>query len=121
MVTQVTSLGRSGLSDWMIQRVTAVIMLVYTVVIVAFFLCNGELTYETWRGFHDMTCMRVLNAAALISIAAHAWIGIWGVSTDYMTERMMGSFATVVRLAFQAGCGILLFVYVVWGLQAVWA
>lgn len=121
MVTQVTSLGRSGLSDWLVQRVTAVVMLAYTLVILGFFFTTAEVNYEVWRGFHDMICMRVLNAAALISIAAHAWIGIWGVSTDYMTERMMGGKATVIRLAFQAGCGVLLFAYVVWGLQAVWA
>ena len=121
MVTQVTNFGRSGLSDWLVQRVTAVIILIYTLVMLWFFATTDALTYDIWRGFHDQVCMRVLNGAALLAIAAHAWIGIWGVSTDYMTERMMGSHATLIRLAFQAGCGVLLFVYVVWGLQAVWA
>lgn len=121
MVTQVTSFGRSGLSDWLVQRVTGVILFAYTLVIVGYLLCTGDVTYESWKGFHDHVAMRVFNGAALLSIAAHAWIGIWGVSTDYMTERMMGAKATAVRLSFQAVCGVLLFIYVIWGLQAVWA
>ena len=33
MVTQVTSLSRNGVSDWIIQRVTAYILAAYTVVL----------------------------------------------------------------------------------------
>ena len=33
MVTSATSLGKSGLSDWIIQRVTAVVIAVYVVVV----------------------------------------------------------------------------------------
>ena len=38
MVTQVLSLSRSGLTDFVIQRVTAVILLVYTLCVLGFFL-----------------------------------------------------------------------------------
>ena len=40
MVTAVTSMGRSGLYDWLMQRVTAVILLAYFL-LVGFVLLGG--------------------------------------------------------------------------------
>ena len=37
MITNVTSYGRSGLSDWLLQRTTAIVMAAY-VVFVTFFI-----------------------------------------------------------------------------------
>ena len=45
MVTSITSFGRSGLYDWMIQRVTAVILLAYAVFMIGYFLFN-DVNYE---------------------------------------------------------------------------
>jgi succinate dehydrogenase / fumarate reductase, membrane anchor subunit len=120
MVTAVTSLGRSGLSDWVIQRVTAVVLLAYTLFISGVLLFGPELNYAEWKALFDMTWVRVFSLAALISTAMHAWIGLWSVSTDYLTERLMGPKGNVLRLLFQAFVAIALFTYVVWGIQILW-
>lgn len=121
MVTAVTNLGRSGLSDWLTQRVTALVLVAYLVFIVAVVFFGPELTYASWSALFAKTWVKVFSLAALLSIAAHAWIGLWSVSTDYLTERLMGAKATALRLAFQAVVAIVLFVYVVWGIQILWA
>lgn len=120
MVTAVTNLGRSGLSDWVIQRVTAVILLAYVVFLAYVLFAGPEITYQSWKALFACTSVRIFSLAAILSIAAHAWIGLWSVSTDYFTERMMGPKGNVVRLAFQAVVAIVLFVYVVWGIQILW-
>ena len=120
MVTAVTNLGRSGLSDWVTQRVTAVILLAYVLFIGGVLFCGGELTYTAWKALFSHTFVRVFSLAALLSIAAHAWIGLWSVSTDYFTERLMGPKGNVIRLFFQAFVAIVLFTYVVWGIQILW-
>ena len=38
MVTNVTSLGRSGLSDWLIARVSAYVMTAYLIFIVGYLM-----------------------------------------------------------------------------------
>ena len=119
MVTVVTSLGRSGLSDWLIQRVTAIVMLVY-VVFICFVLFCGDLDYSQWKSLFEQTWVRVFSAAALLSIVMHAWIGLWCVSTDYIIERFLGAKAMVLRLSFQAASALFLFTYVVWGIQILW-
>jgi succinate dehydrogenase membrane anchor subunit len=119
MVTAVTNLGRSGLSDWLVQRVTAVVLFVY-VLFICCVIFSGDLQYSEWKSLFDQTWVRVFSLAAMLSIAMHAWVGIWCISTDYIIDRFMGAKATVLRLLFQATCAIILFTYVVWGVQILW-
>lgn len=118
MVRSVTSFGRSGLSDWLVQRVSGVILLAYFICIGGSLL--GGVSFSEWQSMYEGTGMRVFTLLAILSLAAHAWIGMWSISTDYLTERMMGSKANVLRLAFQIGCSLTLFIYVIWGLQILW-
>lgn len=120
MVTAVTSLGRSGLSDWLLQRITAVILLAYTLFIVGIVFFGPTLNYAEWKALFAEPWVRIFTLASILSIAAHAWIGLWSISTDYLTERMMGSKANVLRLSFQAVVAILIFIFVVWGIQVLW-
>ncbi len=118
MVKAVTSFGRSGLSDWLVQRVSAVILL-------AWFLCVGGsllsgVDYLEWKSLFASTAMRVFTVLAILSLAAHAWIGMWSVGTDYLTERLMGTTGNVLRLAYQIGCSLVIFVYVIWTIQILW-
>ncbi len=118
MVRSVTSFGRSGLSDWLVQRVSGVILLAYFLYIGAALI--GGVDYLAWREMFAGTGMRVFTLLALLSLAAHAWIGMWAVSTDYMTERLMGAKGNVLRIAFQIACSLVIFVYVIWGIQILW-
>lgn len=122
MSTNVTNLGRSGLYDWLVQRVTAVILGVYFVVVMAFFLKNGALDFETWKAFMACTSMKVATILVLLSIAAHAWIGMWTISTDYLIKdgHVFGSVPTFIRLGFQSFCVILLLACVLWGTLLIW-
>lgn len=119
MVTAVTSLGRNGLSDWLIQRVTAIILLAYFLFVGAKVLIGG-VDYAAWRALFDCTAMKVFTLAAVLSLSMHAWVGLWSVSTDYLTERLMGTKGNVLRWLFQAASAIVLFTYVVWGIQILW-
>ena len=88
MVTSVTSFSRTGLSDWLIQRVTSLVLLSYFIFIAYQLL--GSVDYTSWRTLFDQTWMKVFTLMAALSLAAHAWIGLWSVFTDYLTERMLG-------------------------------
>lgn len=118
MVTAVTSFGRSGLSDWLLQRVSAVILLAYFTVIG--FAIGSGVEYAEWKALFEQTWMRVFSLLAILSLAAHAWIGMWSVFTDYLTERLLGSTGNVLRITCQIGSSLLIFVYVVWSIQILW-
>ncbi|WP_346797359.1 succinate dehydrogenase, hydrophobic membrane anchor protein [Halomonas sp. Bachu 37] len=113
MVTNITSFGRSGLSDWLMQRVSAVVLALYTVFIVGYLLFNPDLDYYTWSALFAQTWMRIFSLLAFISLAAHAWIGLWTVTTDYIKS-------TSQRVAAQSVIILGIFVYLVWGIQILW-
>ncbi|MCE8015889.1 succinate dehydrogenase, hydrophobic membrane anchor protein [Halomonas sp. MCCC 1A17488] len=113
MVTNITNLGRSGLSDWLIQRVSAIILALYTVFIVAYLLFNPGLDYVTWSNLFAQTWMRIFSLLAFISLAGHAWIGLWTVTTDYLKSASLRIGAQIVII-------LAIFVFLVWGIQVLW-
>lgn len=120
IVSSVTSLGRNGLHDWVLQRFSAIILAVYTIGLLGWMLLVPELDYAAWSGLFDATWMRIATLLALLALSAHAWVGMWTISTDYLTSMALGRAATSVRLLFQAGCVIVIFIYLVWGIQILW-
>ncbi len=119
MVTQVLSLTRSGLADFVVQRLTAVILAAYTFCLLGFFLAN-DVDHGRLVAFFWSTPMQIFSTAALLSTVAHAWIGMWTIGTDYLLPSHIGSSATVVRFIYQILCLGAIFVYLVWGLRLIW-
>lgn len=120
MVTTVTSLGRSGLSDWLIQRVSAYVMTAYLIFIIGYLLLTPDLNYTQWAALNSSLPMRMFSLITILSIAAHAWIGMWCVLTDYITVRLIGPKATALRIIFQLGMMAVTLLYVVWAIDILW-
>lgn len=121
MVTSVTSFGRSGLSDWLVQRVSAVILAAYFIFMGVYLLRNGSgLDYAQWVALHQGIVMRIFSLLAILSLAAHAWIGLWSVLTDYITDRLMGPKAVALRVLLQVALIVVTVIYVVWAINILW-
>lgn len=119
-ITQITSFSRSGVSDWLLQRVSAVILAAYTLFMVGYFWTHPDLDYQQWTALHSGFCMKVFNIFTVLSIVVHAWIGMWTVLTDYVTVRLMGSKATILRIILQLGMIAVVLVYVLWAVKIFW-
>lgn len=106
-----------GLRDWAMQRITAVIMLLYTIAFVVFLLClpKGEASHLAWQAFFAQIWVKVFTQVTFIALLLHAWVGIRDLWMDYIKPfglRLFLQAATIVWLV-----GILVYsVYVVWGL-----
>jgi len=120
MVTSITSFGRSGLYDWLIQRVGGVVMAAYLIFILVFIALNPDLTYEQWTILFGQLWVRVFSFVTLLSFISHAWIGLWAVLTDYLTVRLMGNKATVLRIFAQMILGGVSVTYLIWGIEILW-
>jgi len=121
MVTNVTNLSRAGLYDWVVQRLSAVILLIYALGILSSFVLYPGMGYEQWKAIFSSSFMRIFSLIALLALCGHAWIGMWTISTDYLTNRQIGSSATFFRLAFQAFCVLLILIYLIWGIRIFWS
>ena len=114
MVTTVTSLGRSGLHDWFIQGLSAVVMTAFTVYLCWFLVSNPELQYQQWLAFFSQPVVKVFATLTLILMSLHIWVGMWIVSTDYL--KPLG-----IRMVFQAALIIYCLIVIFWGIQIFWS
>lgn len=120
MVKSVTSLSSSGLSNWMLQRVSALIMTAYLIFMVAYFFVNPSPSYDQWLSLHSSLAMRIFSLLTILSIATHAWIGVWCVLTDYITVRLIGPKSTPIRMFLQLAMIAVILFYVVWTIDILW-
>jgi succinate dehydrogenase / fumarate reductase membrane anchor subunit len=120
MVTQVTSFSRNGLSDFIVQRVTAYILATYTVFLVGYLLISGDQSYAEWQNLFSQTWMQIFTLLALVSTCSHAWIGMWTIGTDNIREHYFGPSADSIRLIYQVICVLALAIYLIWGVKILW-
>ena len=111
---------RSGPSDWIIQRVTSVVITAYLVFVVVYLTSQSDLTYQQWSALNQLTSVRLFTLITMLSIALHAWIGMWCVLTDYITERLIGLKAGIIRTVLQTGLGGVTLIYIVWTVKILW-
>ena len=87
---------------------------------VVYLVANAGLDYPQWVALHQGLAMKLFTLAAVLSVAAHAWIGLWSVLTDYVTVRMLGSKATALRIILEIGMIIVILGFVVWAIDIIW-
>lgn len=120
MVSQATALSRTGVSDWIIQRVSAIVLAAYTLCVLGFVVMNPGLDYQTWSAYFNHPAIEIFTMLALIATAAHAWIGMWTIGSDYLREHLMGPVATGLRMIYQIGCVLITIAYLLWGINILW-
>ena len=104
-----------GLRDWLAQRITACIMAIFTVLLLAqVIFTSGPIGYDTWAGIFSSQWMKVLTFAVIVSLLYHAWVGMRDITMDYITSpvwlRLLVQVFTMVWLVGCAG----------WAIQVLW-
>lgn len=119
-MTSIANLARSGLADFVLQRATAVVLGLYALCVVGFFVVSAPLDQAGLAAFFGTLPMRSFTTLALMALAAHAWIGMWTVGTDYIRQHYFGRRHVLYLALYQLVCVGLIFVYLVWPLSVVW-
>lgn len=110
----------TGPNNWIIQRITAIVMAAYLFFIVGFLVANPALTYDQWSALNGLLSMRIFTLVTIGAVAFHAWIGMRCVLTDYITVRLIGPKANGVRNVLQLGLGFIILLYLVWTIKILW-
>ncbi|RZO20419.1 MAG: succinate dehydrogenase, hydrophobic membrane anchor protein [SAR92 clade bacterium] len=120
MVGIASSFSQSGVINWLVQRVSALVMTAYIVFITVYLLANPNISYAQWSELNSLLSMRLFSLLTMASIASHAWIGIWCVLTDYVTERLLGPKADIIRKVLQVCMIAVILIYLVWAIDILW-
>lgn len=112
-MVMVRKVDTRGFNEWVAQRVSAVLIAIYTIYLLCFIICHPGLDFASWTHLFECAWMRVATVLVLLSLLWHAWIGLWTVFTDYVKCHGL-------RLTLQVGLIILLTGYLVWCLNTLW-
>jgi hypothetical protein len=71
MVKSVLGVNHQGLQDWLIQRVSAVVMAIYSIAMVAYFLFSSPLDFVNWHALFAHVWMKVATLLFVASFLFH--------------------------------------------------
>jgi len=102
-----------GTSGFLLQRFTAVIMALYTLLLFACLAIGAPHSYADWKALFSGTFMRVGTMLFFVALLYHAWIGMRDIFMDYV--KPMG-----LRLTLQFAVVVALLLYLVWAASILW-
>ncbi len=113
MVNKIIVGAHYGLKDWLAQRITAVVMAAYTLIVAVLLLGQDRISYESWRGFMAGGFMRFLTFLFIVCLIWHVWVGVRDIWMDYVKP-------TGVRLALHVLTLLALVGYLGWAVSILW-
>ena len=102
-----------GMRDWLSQRVTAMLMALFTLVLIAQLLMPGEMGYDKWAGIFSAQWMKVLTFVVIVCLVWHAWVGVRDILMDYVKPVGVKLALQVATLVWLVGCAG-------WAVQVLW-
>ena len=102
-----------GWLDFLAQRITAVVMAVYTLLVIAIALYSGGIDHARWQALFGNTAFRIATLLFALALLWHAWIGMRDIWMDYIKP-------TALRLTLEVLTVIVLMAYVGWVVLILW-
>ena len=102
-----------GLGDWLLQRLTAIVMAAYTLVMLVILAGFRPSGHAGWKAFFEGGMVRIGTLLFAAALLYHAWVGVRDIIMDYVKP-------TGVRLGLQALVGAALAFYLVWSATLLW-
>jgi succinate dehydrogenase / fumarate reductase membrane anchor subunit len=103
-----------GLRDWLAQRVTAVVMALYTLLFLLILIGAPKLDFPGWRQLFAPQWMKLATLLFLLNLYFHAWVGVRNIFMDYVKSSGLRLTLYVIVIAA-------LVVYAGWSVQILWS
>lgn len=114
MVKRQTVGAHYGLRDWLAQRVTAIVMALYTLLFLALLIGAPKVDFAAWRQLFAPQWLKLATLLFLLSLYYHAWVGVRNIVMDYVKSSSL-------RLALYVIVIAALIVYAGWSVQILWS
>ncbi|MFY3138689.1 succinate dehydrogenase, hydrophobic membrane anchor protein [Achromobacter xylosoxidans] len=109
-----------GVIDFIVQRITAIIMAVYTLVLLIGILLMPAFTYESWHALFTfyvgvLPVGQILATLAFFALAWHAWIGVRDIWMDYVKPVGLRLLLQVLTILWLIG-SVVYFAQILWSI-----
>lgn len=102
-----------GWRDWLVQRITAVVMTLYTLFFLALLLWHGGLDAIAWQRTFGSGFFRLATFLFMVSLLWHAWVGVRNILMDYVKP-------VAIRLSLEVVVIAVLVAYAGWTIHVLW-
>jgi succinate dehydrogenase / fumarate reductase membrane anchor subunit len=102
-----------GLRDWLAQRVTSLLMALFTLAVVVQILMPGPVDYVRWSGIFASQWMKVLTFVTVVALLYHVWVGMRDIWMDYIQPVGVRLALDIFTIAWLVGCAG-------WAIQVLW-
>jgi succinate dehydrogenase / fumarate reductase membrane anchor subunit len=103
-----------GFRDWLAQRVTAGLMALFTLLVLAqVVFTRGPIGYDTWAGIFAAQWMKALTFVVIVALLFHVWVGIRDVFMDYVKPVAARLALQIFSIAWLVSCAG-------WAIQVLW-
>lgn len=113
MVDRIVVGAHYGLRDWLIQRISAVVMALYGLSLSVYLLLQPRVDYDVWTGLFSSLAVRSFTLLFLMCLFYHAWVGVRSIVMDYV--KPAGA-----RLAIYVLVILVSLLYTIWSVQILW-
>ncbi len=103
-----------GVRDWLVQRITAALMALFTLILlVQVLFISGPIGYESWAGIFSSQWMKALTFAVFLALAWHVWVGVRDIWMDYVKPAGIRLVLHVLTIVWLLAC-------LGWAVQVLW-
>ncbi|HXC40792.1 MAG TPA: succinate dehydrogenase, hydrophobic membrane anchor protein [Burkholderiales bacterium] len=113
MVNRVVVGAHYGLGSWLVQRVSAIVIAVYAVIMAIALLGGHAHDYAAWKALFGQGWLRFATFLFVVSLLLHAWVGMRDIWMDYVKSTGLRLTLEALTVLWLVGCGG-------WALQILW-
>ena len=113
MILQLLTHKYPGMRLWLSQRLTALVMAFYIVLLVVMLSVIQPTGYAAWHNFVAPIWFRIATLIFFMCLFMHAWLGVADVLKDYVFNKTLRGY-------MQIAVDILLLIYLAWVSIILW-
>ena len=113
MLIQLLTNKYPGMRLWLSQRLTALVMAAYIVLLAVLLLVYQPASFAAWHAFISPIWFRLATLLFFVSLFMHAWLGVADVLKDYVFNKTL-------RAYMQIAVDIALVGYLFWLMFILW-
>jgi succinate dehydrogenase / fumarate reductase membrane anchor subunit len=95
-----------GLSDWLLQRLTAIYLACFLVYLLLHFLIQPQQSFQEWHDWMTRPAMIIASAMYFLAVLVHGWVGMRDVVLDYVHAISLRITVLSLIALTLIGCGV---------------
>jgi succinate dehydrogenase hydrophobic membrane anchor protein len=109
-------MNKNGFHGWIFQRISTILITLYTVTYITLVLSMQTYDYTTWTSMHKATWFKAYSTITLVIVMANSLLAGWQIGTDYTQKVPIARFDVM----FHSFYALVTIVLLVFGLYILW-